>query len=711
MLRWAQAVLLTMRLTAWSPPPMRLRRRVVRRVRAAWEDDRSLAWDEPSFWPEEEDEAPAMSTLEEAYVEEDDSELRRLLRQIKAQFQNKTDEASRSLRESVRDCERVLNEEREKYLRRMKRSSTGPVDDTNFATDARAALAYAATDFREEPSLPLGVIDDATFPLRPDDFEDEEDVEDDEEDDEAYGWLLSKSSMPPEDQEEGSLLARAAKLAATRLPFFSSTGETERTVAIGMDLGTTNSGGAAVRDGEPRLVAPGLRPSVVCFVDTHVAEAALVSSEDDTAAVALADTEGGRVYAVVGEDAELLRAGAHGGSVCSRVKRILGRGATDAEKRRVGTLSAFGEDDAHVTLAIPAFRRRVAAADVSAEIARQIKRDCDRFLAPQIATRCVVGVPARFDRDAREATLAATLYAGFDDVRLLTEPEAAVLAYGAKRRAKRDEKTPSSSDDGNDAAPQTVLVFDLGGGTFDASVVELRDRDASLLAVGGDAKLGGDDFDAALAEWLAVRFFETHRVAIRAPTARLRLLAEAERCKRELSASRDVVAKARCLARADVTTGERARGGKALDLDQPLDRPTFERLCRPLLLDLERSLRTVLEQARVAHVPRRRKKGTHTVKEPPSFDRELDAVLLVGGATRMPVIGRMLKRITGLPLQKIVANNDLSLNPDEAVALGCAILANTLDLQVGHTSKGLNAPFELAGRRHYDDEEKSIIRK
>ena len=655
-------------------------------------------------WPEETDEEDLLE-LEEMLQEReaDDRELRRLLAELKSEFQNKTDDASRSINEAVANCEAVLEEEK-KTRRKV------PDDVFDFTPDARVALAFAATQVDDETRYDedrlLGVIDTAAYDSLDDDLDDDDDVETEEKkfesDDETYSWLLGnttdqKVQAPPPprvveeaqtDEEDDEVDDEDEDVQEAKIPMVVTMKEEEveeeATVAIGMDLGTTNSGGGVVIDGEPRLVPPGLRPSVVCFVDTDVEEAALISGTDNSAAIALRDDEGGRVYAVVGNDAESLRGGAHGASVCSRVKRILGRDATRAEQRRVGALRTTGGLGTMVTLHVPAFRRRIPAFDVSAEIARQIKRDCDAYLAPKKATRCVVGVPARFDDEAREATLIATENAGFDDVRLLEEPAAAVLAYGARRAKERRRQEGGSTN-------ETIFVFDLGGGTFDASVVELRDNDAELLAVGGDAKLGGDDFDAVLAEWLAVRFFKKHGMAVKSPTARLRLLAEAERCKRALSSAPSVRAKARCLARIDTTTGARARGGKPLDLDEDINRTTFERLCRPLLRDVERSARVVLEAANVKHRPPRKKQDAA-----PPGDRDLDAVLLVGGATRMPVIGRMLRRITGLPLSHIVANNDLHLNPDEAVALGCAILANTLDQKVGHTTDGLAAPFELA---------------
>lgn len=595
-------------------------------------------------WTEEtvvfEGRSEAVEALEYTVGEEqaEDGELRRLLAELRADLSDREDETSAEVLRSVSKCEAYIEEER----------------SMDVAADARAALAFAATtstfseregdDVVFEDERSLGVLEDEERGLRK--HEDDED-ECDESFDEAYGRLMSSSN---DDVTTGG--------ARPTVSFDS--------VRVGIDLGTTNSAAAVVAGGVARLVPPGSRPSVVCFVDTAIDDDLFVKEDDDAVAVALRDDEGENgVLVVVGSDAEAMRGGSHGASVCSRVKRILGRDATGAEKRRVAACRMRGGrgSDAEVTLNVPALPNRIAAAEVSAEIVRQLRRDANNFLYDEdddvtvVARRAVIGVPARFDAAAREATLTAAYLGGFDQAALVTEPEAAALAYAAKRRR----------DDREDA--ETVLVFDLGGGTFDASVVQISPKGdkATLISIGGDARLGGDDFDAALAEYLAKRFYDVHGVTIQAPTARIRLLAEAERCKRELSSRTSVVAKARCLARAS-KSGERMRGGQCLDLEEKITRRGFEKLCKPLLRDVETEARSVCELAEVA-LPGQ------------EGDTHIDAVLLVGAATRMPAIGRMLRRMTGLPLSKICSNDDL--NPDEAVALGCAILANELDVRDG----------------------------
>ena len=564
--------------------------------------------------------------------EDDDAELRRLLGELEAEFAGEADAASASILDSVRSCHEVLD---------------GSAVD--FELDARAALAFAATARGDAPAdevaadaAPVAAGDAALAEAYAANAAHEDE-------DDAYSWLLGNATA-------------AARGGAAAASGFGSMGS-----SVGIDLGTTNSAAAAVdASGAPRLLTP-LVPSVVCFVAGDDA--------DFEGRVALRDDEQTGVAAVVGHAAEALRGHAvHGASVCSRVKRILARDATLKERRRVGALE---DSRVHgpgvITLKVPALPARVAAAEVSAEVVRKLRDDAIACLAEAgaappagYARRAVVGVPARFDDAAREATITAARLGGFDAVHLITEPEAAALAYGSRVRG--------------DGATQRVLVFDLGGGTFDASVVLLADANATLASLGGDAKLGGDDFDAALAEHLSDRFYDAHGLPVAAPTARLRLLAEAERVKHALSSEADVVAGARGLARVG-EDGKRARGGRPLDLEATVSRRLFEALCAPLLARLEATTRDVCEAAGVA-LP-----GDGA--GPP-----LDSVLLVGGATRMPAVGRLLRRVTGLPLAKIVAASE-AVSVDEAVALGCAIRAAALDVDAALAPREAKPAFEL----------------
>lgn len=602
-------------------------------------------WDtDDSGWREEEDERDAGISIvgdkddehdevdtSDAYNylgsdESEDEELRRLLGELETQFLGKGDAASRSILASVEECGKVLEAEH-----------------TPVALDARAALAFAATargdapvdELDAEPAVDHELLE-AFQALDADNL--------DSHLDEMCGWMVGNSSE--------------AKHAG------SSSAKTQFGRTVGLDLGTTNSAAAVVdADGAPKLLPPGLTPSVVCYIDGDLETQ---SGVDRAGRIALRDDDGRGIIALVGKDAEAMRDGVHAASVCSRVKRILARDATPAERRRVG--AAESEKLTHTTtLRIPALPNRVAAAEVSAEVVRKLRDDALAFLGidkPGAATRCVVGVPARFDEAAVEATKTACLLAGFKSAETILEPVAAALAYSATK----------------DIGKETVLVFDLGGGTFDCCIVELNGKRAELLALGGDAKLGGDDFDAALAEHLADRFYDAHGLDVKAATARLRLLAEAERCKIALSRSNETAAYARGLARGSY--GRRARGGPPLDLACDVTRPVVDALCRPLLAQLETAMRATCAEGGVA-LP-----GG-------SGFRHLDGVLLVGGATRMPAVGRMLRAATGLPLAKIASHG--SVHPDEAVALGAAVRAAALDA----SSAGVAAPeASVVDKRH-----------
>ena len=582
------------------------------------DDERDAAIDILADRDENNEEVDTSSVYFFGNDEDDDEELRRLLSELESQFAGKDDAASRSILASVEECGKVLEKEH-----------------TPVALDARAALAFAATARGDAPVDELDVeriptVDDelveAFQALNTDDFDGHLD--------EMYSWLVGNSSE------------------ATHAGSTSSKTRFGRTV--GLDLGTTNSAAAVVdADGAPKLLPPGLTPSVVCFIDGELE----TEPVDRAGRVALRDDDGRGVVAVVGKEAEQMRDGVHAASVCSRVKRVLARDATPREMRRVS--AGESEKLTHTTtLRIPALPNRVAASEVSAEVVRKLRDDALAFLDGHAgaATKCVVGVPARFDEAAIEATKTACLLGGFESAETILEPVAAALAYSATKQVGKE----------------TVLVFDLGGGTFDCCVVELDGNRAELIALGGDAKLGGDDFDAAVAEHLADRFYDAHGLSVKAATARLRLLAEAERCKIALSRSNATKAFARGLARVGAD-GRRARGGRPLDLECDVTRPVLDALCQPLVARLEKAMRATCAEAGVA-LPGA--KGT----------RSLDGVLLVGGATRTPAVGRMLRAATGLPLAKIAAHG--SVHPDEAVALGAAVRAAALDA----SSVGAAAP-------------------
>lgn len=367
-------------------------------------------------------------------------------------------------------------------------------------------------------------------------------------------------------------------------------------VPIGIDLGTTNSLVAYVSDGKPRCIADGdgdpLLPSVV-----HYGEA-------------------GRV--VVGKEAQRL-APSHPRETIVSVKRFMGRGARDPETRRLGPY-AFVEprddDDAKV-IKFDVRGRAVNPIEVSSEILRVLKKRADDEL--RRVGGVVITVPAYFDDAQRQATKDAGRLAGLDVLRLLNEPTAAALAHGLDK--KRDG---------------TFAVFDLGGGTFDITILVLDDGVFQVRSTGGDSALGGDDMDRALAELLL------HEMGLSNAEARtpevVRLVLDAARgAKHELS-SHDAV---------DVQLA--AQTGAA----------TARVTCR----QFEELIAPIIERTGVAC-----RRALRDAQLDPSA---LDGVILVGGATRVPFVRRYVEKLFGKePLGDI--------DPDRVVALGAAIQASLL---------------------------------
>jgi molecular chaperone HscA len=367
--------------------------------------------------------------------------------------------------------------------------------------------------------------------------------------------------------------------------------EAERSIAIGIDLGTTNSVAAVANDGKPEILrdesGDGLVPSVVAYTG----EAPIV----------------GRAAAE-----ELPR---HPELVVSSVKRLMGRGAADL-KTLSGTLPYEIHGDQQVGMVRLKIGGRVLSpVEISADILREIRARAEAALG-QPVSRAVVTVPAYFDDAARAATKDAAKLAGLEVLRLVNEPTAAALAYGLDH-----------------AAEGLYAVYDLGGGTFDISLLRLQQGVFQVLATGGDAALGGDDFDHALAEWLL------QEAAVTAPSLAeaKALLGAARRAKEALTA-------------ADSTEIVIAIAGK--EIRRTIDRARFEALIEPLAAKTLKACRQVLEDAAVT-AP------------------EVKGVVLVGGSTRVPLVRRLVQKFFGRePLSDI--------NPDEVVAAGAALQAEAL---------------------------------
>ena len=393
--------------------------------------------------------------------------------------------------------------------------------------------------------------------------------------------------------------------------------------AVGIDLGTTNSS-VAVIAGRSASVLRGpegrcLIPSVVSFSPAAV---------------------------LVGELAQREAAG-NPGNTFFNAKRLLGRPFDDPAVQEELSRSPFAAEagsDGGVQLHCPALARSLAPEEVSEHVLRHLA-SLATAAHPQAAgdaVRAVIAVPARFTDAQRQATRRAATAAGLELLRLINEPTAAALAYGFGCPAGGTDGTV----DFNDVEEELVLVFDLGGGTLDVSVIDVGCGVFDVLASCGDARLGGSDFDAVVTAWVRAQ-----QQAAGLPNGdghpSPELLARAEAAKVALSDKAAVEVELDATRRAVLTRDE------------------LEELARPLLERCAAPLQQVLSDARRAD-------GAPVLAE------DLAAVLLVGGATRMPAVRSLVQRITGhVPLTGV--------DPDEVVALGCAVQAAAL---VGHIDRG-----------------------
>ncbi|KAL1547447.1 70-kilodalton heat shock protein [Salvia divinorum] len=373
---------------------------------------------------------------------------------------------------------------------------------------------------------------------------------------------------------------------------------------VGIDLGTTNSAVAAMEGGKPTIVtnAEGQRttPSVVAYTKN-------------------ADRLVGQIakrQAVVNPE-----------NTFFSVKRFIGRkmSEVDDESKQV-SYTVVRDENGNVKLDCPAIGKQFAAEEISAQVLRKLVDDASKFLNDKV-TKAVVTVPAYFNDSQRTATKDAGRIAGLDVLRIINEPTAASLAYGFEKKSN-----------------ETILVFDLGGGTFDVSVLEVGDGVFEVLSTSGDTHLGGDDFDKRVVDWLAVSFKNDEGIDLLKDKQALQRLTEtAEKAKMELSSlTQTNISLPFITATAD--------GPK--HIETTLTRAKFEELCSDLLDRLKTPVQNSLRDAKL------------------SFS-DLDEVILVGGSTRIPAVQELVKKLTG-------RDPNVTVNPDEVVALGAAVQAGVL---------------------------------
>ncbi|ATB35146.1 molecular chaperone DnaK [Cystobacter fuscus] len=382
---------------------------------------------------------------------------------------------------------------------------------------------------------------------------------------------------------------------------------------IGIDLGTTNSVVATVEEGRPRVipsrVGGRLTPSVVGFTPNTTER-------------------------VVGAAAQAL-ASEHPDCVVWATKRFIGRRFTPElvqAARSVVPYPILGGTTGDVRVKMAG--RTVPVTQVAAMILGELKLDAEAYFGRE-ANRCVITVPANFDDGQRQATREAAAIAGLDVLRLINEPTAAALAYGLSRGFQGH-----------------ALVFDLGGGTFDVTVLEVTDGVYEVKATGGDSALGGEDFDLKIVDWLLSQIDEPLRESVhRDVVSQHKLKVAAEQAKRELSEYEETLISLAGLG--DQTQSAR----KLTGLETVLTRSYFNQLCESLSERCLAVCRSVMRDAGLK----------------PSA---VDTVLLVGGMTRVPLIRQLVTDFFGKP-------PSTEVNPDEAVALGAAIQADELARQSG----------------------------
>ncbi|MEM6713687.1 MAG: molecular chaperone DnaK [Cyanobacteria bacterium P01_C01_bin.147] len=377
---------------------------------------------------------------------------------------------------------------------------------------------------------------------------------------------------------------------------------------VGIDLGTTNSVVSVMEGGKPVVIAnaEGMRttPSVVAF-----------------------SKEGERLVGQMARRQAVLNPQ----NTFYGVKRYMGRkyGELNADSKRVPYTIRRGDNN-EVRIPCPRLEREFAPEEVSAMILRKLAEEASRYLG-QPVTGAVITVPAYFNDAQRQATRNAGRIAGLEVKRILNEPTAAALAYGLDQQYS-----------------QTVLVFDLGGGTFDVSILDVGDGVFEVRSTAGDTQLGGTNFDKKIVDWLADEFLEKEGVDLRRDRQSLQRLTEAaEKAKIELSG---------------VNVSEinlpfitaTAEGPKHLETS--LSRSQFEGLCGDLMSRLRGPLKQALSDAGLT-------------------PDQIDEVVLVGGGSRMPMVHDLVQSLIRRPPNQ-------NVNPDEVVAVGAAIQAGILTQEV-----------------------------
>jgi len=373
---------------------------------------------------------------------------------------------------------------------------------------------------------------------------------------------------------------------------------------VGIDLGTTNSVVAAIEGGQPNVIinAEGLRttPSIVAYTKKQELLVGQIAKRQ----------------AVINPE-----------NTFFSVKRFIGSKEADltADARKL-PYKVDKDSNNNIKIKCPALDKDFSPEELSAQVLRKLINDATDYLGQDV-TQAVITVPAYFNDSQRQATMDAGKIAGVEVLRIINEPTAASLAYGLDKKQN-----------------ETILVFDLGGGTFDVSILEVGDGIFEVLSTAGDTNLGGDDFDITLVNWLINDFKEQENIDLSTDIQALQRLTEAaEKAKIELSTTEKTTIHLPFIT-ADKT------GPK--HIEKELTRNTFENLCKNLINRCKIPVEKALSDARLEK-------------------SDISEIVLVGGSTRIPAIQDLVESI-------INKTPNQSVNPDEVVAIGAAIQAGVL---------------------------------
>lgn len=372
---------------------------------------------------------------------------------------------------------------------------------------------------------------------------------------------------------------------------------------VGIDLGTTNSVVAVMEGGKPTVIpnSEGFRTtaSVVAYTKTgdklvgQIAKRQAVINPENT------------FYSV---------------------KRFIGRKKDEVNQELSQSSYQINTENESIKIQCPALNKEFAPEEISAQVLRKLVEDASKYLG-QPVTKAVITVPAYFNDSQRQATKDSGKIAGLDVLRIINEPTAASLSYGLDKQNN-----------------ETILVFDLGGGTFDVSILEVGDGVFEVLSTSGDTHLGGDDFDRQIVDWLITEFQQVEGINLREDRQALqRLMEAAEKAKVELSN----------LPQTDINLPFiTATNTGPKHLERSISRAKFEDLCLDLIKRCEIPVQNALRDAQLE-------------------TGKIDEVVLVGGSTRIPAVQEVVKKIIG-------KEPNQSVNPDEVVAIGAAVQAGVL---------------------------------